>query len=239
MVRNSKAESVIGIIPARGGSKGIPKKNICLLAGKPLLVHTIEAALNSKALSKVLVSTDDEEIAAVAVSCGVEVIHRPAELAADDTLTFPVLKHTLQQIKKTLVPDKVVTLQPTSPLRQSWHIDEAVSLLSLDWDTVVSISEAHQTPYKMYQLEGEKLHPFVKGSFQGEMPRQQLSKVYQDCGAVYVTWHDVLMEKKSIWGDECRAYLIASEYAVDIDNHIDLKLAEALIKEQKKSGFKY
>ena len=104
MVRNIKAESVIGIIPARGGSKGIPKKNICLLAGKPLLVHTIEAALNSKALSKVQVTTDDEEISAVAESCGVEVIHRSAEPAADDPLTLPALNHASQPIKTTSVP---------------------------------------------------------------------------------------------------------------------------------------
>ncbi len=233
MVENKKKKNVVGIIPARGGSKGIPKKNIFPLAEKPLLVYTIEAALNSKMLSKILVTTDSEEIAAVALSCGVEVVHRPAELACDDTLVVPVIKHALQQTEIT--PDKVVTLQPTSPLRLSRHIDEAVNLLSSDWDSVVSISEVQLSPYKMYQLEGEKLRPFVEGSIQG-MPRQQLPEVYRDSGAVYVTWYDVLMKKNSIRGDNFRSYFIDPKYAVDIDNMIDLKLAELLLKERGNRG---
>jgi CMP-N,N'-diacetyllegionaminic acid synthase len=231
MVENKKEQNVVGIIPARGGSKGIPKKNIFTLAGKPLLAYTIEAALNSKMLSRVLVTTDSEEIAAVALSFGVEVVHRPEELAGDDTLTLPVLKHALQQIEGSATPDKVVTLQPTSPLRQARHIDEAVNLLSPDWDAVISISDVEQTPYKMYQLDGEKLCPFVEGSLK-EMPRQQLPKVYRDCGAVYVTWHDILIKKGSIWGENFRSYYIDPEYAIDIDNRIDLKFAEVLLKER-------
>ena len=234
MIAN-KENSVVGIIPARGGSKGIPKKNICLLAGKPLLVYSIEAALNSKALSKVLVTTDSEEIAAIASSYEVEIVRRPKELAGDDVLTLPVLKHALQQIEGELIPDKVVTLQPTSPLRLAKHIDDAVNLLSSDWDAVISISDVEQTPYKMYQLEGEKLHPFVAGS-QKEMPRQQLPKVYRDCGSVYVTWYDVLVGMNSIWGENFRSYYIEREFAIDIDNRMDLKFAEILMKERGSLG---
>jgi CMP-N,N'-diacetyllegionaminic acid synthase len=229
MIENNKKENVVGVIPARGGSKGIPKKNIFPLAGKPLLAYTIEAVLNSKTLSKVLVSTDSEEIAAVALSYGVEVVDRPAELAGDDTLVVPVIKHALQQTE--IIPDKVVTLQPTSPLRLSRHIDEAVNLLSADWDAVVSISEVQLSPYKMYQLDGEKLRPFVEGSIQG-MPRQQLPEVYRDSGAVYVTWYDVLIKRDSIRGDNSRSYFIDPEYAIDIDNSIDFKTAEVLLKER-------
>ncbi len=141
MTCDRQNEIVVGIIPARGGSKGIPKKNICLLAGKPLLVYTIEAAQEASTVSKVVVSTDAEEIAEVALNCGVEVIHRPVHLAEDNSLTAPVLKHALQQIEGKIKPDKVVTLQPTSPLRTGKHIDEAVDLLTKDWDSVVSISE--------------------------------------------------------------------------------------------------
>jgi len=234
MIAN-KENSVVGIIPARGGSKGIPKKNICLLAGKPLLVYSIEAALNSKALSKVLVTTDSEEIAAIASSYEVEIVRRPKELAGDDVLTLPVLKHALQQIEGELIPDKVVTLQPTSPLRLAKHIDDAVNLLSSDWDAVISISDVEQTPYKMYQLEGEKLHPFVAGS-QKEMPRQQLPKVYRDCGSVYVTWYDVLVGMNSIWGENFRSYYIEREFAIDIDTRMDLKFAEILMKERGPLG---
>ena len=225
-------ESVMAIIPARGGSKGILKKNICLLAGKPLLVYTIEAALNSTVVSKVVVSTDAEDIAEVASNCGVEVIHRPDHLAEDSSLTVPVLKHALQEMGNKYSPDKVVTLKPTSPLRLGTHIDEAVGLLTRDWDAVISVSDVEQTPYKMYYLKGEKLHPFVEGVPQGG-PRQKLPKVYRDSGAIYVTWYDVLMEKDSVWGDNYRSYYLAPEYAVDIDVSIDLKLAEAILGDKK------
>ena len=235
MTDGKDKESVLGIIPARGGSKGIPKKNICLLADKPLLAYTIEAALNSKTLSKVLVSTDSEEIAKVALSYGAEVVQRPEELANDKTLVLPVIKHALKQIEEGFIPDKVVTLQPTSPLRLSSHIDEAVNLLSSEWDAVVSISEVQLSPYKMYHKEGEKLFPFVQYPDQG-MPRQQLPKVYRDSGAIYVTWHHVLVEKNTMRGDNIRAYYIDPKYAIDIDNMIDLKLAEILLNKRRNLG---
>jgi CMP-N,N'-diacetyllegionaminic acid synthase len=233
MTADKKEPSVLGIIPARGGSKGIPKKNICLLAGKPLIVHTIEAALNSKTLSKVVVSTDSDEIAAVASKFDVEIVHRPAELAEDNTLVLPVILHALNQTKIT--PDKVVILQPTSPLRLARHIDEAVNLLSSAWDAVISISEVQLSPYKMYRLEGEKLLPFVENCVQG-VPRQQLPKVYRDSGAVYVTWHKVLTEMNSIRGKNYRSYYINPEYAVDIDTNIDLKLAEVILRDRENLG---
>ena len=233
MTEKNEKQNIVGIIPARGGSKGIPKKNICLLAGKPLLSYTIEAALNSNTLSKVLVSTDSEEIAKVALSFGAEVVYRPDELASDETRVLPVLLHAVKQID--VVPDKVVTLQPTSPLRLSRHIDEAVGLLSVEWDAVVSISEVQLSPYKMYRLEGDKLLPFVSDSNQG-IPRQQLPKVYRDSGAIYVTWHNVLAERKTIRGNNIRSYYIDPKYAIDIDNLIDLKLAEVLLKEKEDSN---
>jgi CMP-N,N'-diacetyllegionaminic acid synthase len=233
MTADKKEPIVLGIIPARGGSKGIPKKNICLLAGKPLLAYTIEAALNSSSLSKVLVSTDSEEIAEVALRFGAEVVYRPDELAGDDALVLPVLLHAVKQMD--VVPDKVVTLQPTSPLRLSRHIDEAVQLLSSEWDAVVSISEVQLSPYKMYRLEGDKLLPFVADSNQEGAPRQQLPKVYRDSGAIYVTWHYVLTKKNSIRGDNIRSYYIDPKYAIDIDSIIDLKLAEVLLKEERGS----
>jgi len=232
MDKGSQNKTILAIIPARGGSKGIPKKNICLLAGKPLIVYTIEAAQKASTLSRIVVSTDAEDIAEVALSCGVEVIYRPAHLAEDNSLTVPVIKHVLEQGKNIVKPDKVVTLQPTSPLRLGVHIDEAVDLLTKDWDSVISVSDVEQTPYKMYRIDGEKLHPFVEGAVQGG-PRQQLPKVYRDCGVVYVTWYDVLLEKNSLWGENYRAYYVAPEYAVDIDTSIDLKFAEALLNEEK------
>jgi len=232
MDEGSQSKTILGIIPARGGSKGIPKKNICLLAGKPLIIYTIEAAKKASTLSKIIVSTDAEDIAEVALNCGVEVVYRPAHLAEDGSMMMPVLEHVLETIKNKFEPSKVVTLQPTSPLRMGRHIDEAVRLLTKGWDSVISVSDVEQTPYKMYRLEGEKLHPFVEGSVQGG-PRQQLPPVYRDCGAVYVTWYDVLLKKKSIWGDNYRSYYIDPEHAIDIDTGFDLKLAEALLTEKK------
>lgn len=136
---------ILAIIPARGGSKGIPRKNLAILAGQPLIAYTIRAARNAKLLNRVVVSTEDEEIAGVAKSHGAEVILRPSELALDTTPTEPVLLDVLKTLesKEGYVPDAVVLLQPTSPLRSESHIDEAIKkLYDTEADAVVSVCEA-------------------------------------------------------------------------------------------------
>ena len=149
----------LSIIPARGGSKGIPNKNIVNIAGKPLIQYTIEAALNSKSLHSLIISTDDKKIAEVGKNCGVEIpFMRPAKLARDDTPAIDVVLHALDWLKEndSYEPDAVVLLQPTSPLRTEKHIDEAIQLfVEENADTVVSIVEVPHnfSPYKLLKLD--------------------------------------------------------------------------------------
>ena len=136
-------KKILGIIPARGGSKGIPKKNIAQLSGKPLIAYTINAALKSKLLTKVIVSTDDKKIADIAKEYGCEVpFIRPESLSGDDVLTYPVLKHAIEFLQENNHEkyDAILLLQPTSPFRSSKDIDNAINLLSKDVDCVISIS---------------------------------------------------------------------------------------------------
>ena len=163
---------IVGIIPARGGSKGIPRKNIKLMLGKPLIQHTIEAALASKRIDEVYVSTEDYEIASISESLGTQIIDRPEELAGDNVSTFDVMKHAEETLNS---PDVLVVLQPTSPLRNAQEIDKAISLLEPDVDTVVGVCEL-----KKYQwdISGNYAQP----AFTERLPRQLMKKRY--CGLV-------------------------------------------------------
>jgi CMP-N-acetylneuraminic acid synthetase len=158
----------LGVIPARGGSKGIPGKNLRLLAGRPLLAYTADAARGSRRLSRVVLSTDDEATAAAGRSLGLEVpFLRPADLAADDSPMLPVLRHAVEALSASgFEADAVVLLQPTSPLRRAEHIDAAIELLEATGaDSVVSVVEVpHQfNPVSVMTLEGDRLKPFVPG----------------------------------------------------------------------------
>lgn len=220
--------STLAIIPARGGSKGLPRKNARLLAGRPLLLHTIEHALAAATVDRVIVSTDDGELANMADSAGVQVVWRPAALAADDTPTLPVLTHALEQFLPGEMPAKVVTLQPTSPLRRSTQIDEAVGLLDDDCDAVVGVCYAEHSPYKMYRVGDGLLQPLLPNGRPGT-PRQALPPVLRENGAVYVTWSQVLLDQQSIWGRRIRPYLMDAHSSLDIDTLLDLRIAEVLM----------
>ena len=227
---------VLAVIPARGGSKGIPRKNIHLLAGKPLITYTIEAALQSQHRLRVIVSTDDKEIAEVARTAGAEVpFLRPAELARDDTPTFPVVQHALHWLGQHdgYQPGLVVLLQPTSPLRRAEHINQALELLlSSGADSVVSLCEAEYSPYWMKKVDAEgRVNPFI--SMEEEYTRRQaLPKVYRLNGAIFVTRSRVIIQGKRLLGDDTRAYIMDQGDSIDIDTELDFKLAELLIKER-------
>jgi N-acylneuraminate cytidylyltransferase/CMP-N,N'-diacetyllegionaminic acid synthase len=223
------AGRTLAIIPARGGSKGVPRKNLRELAGKPLLVHTIEQAQATSQIDEVIVSTDDPEIASVARAAGAEVIQRPPALARDDAPTLPVLVHVLEQLDRQHVPNRVVTLQPTSPLRRSEQLSAAIELLTEAFDSVIGVCVAEHSPYKMFSVRGGQLSPLIAGSRPGT-PRQQLPCAYRENGAVYVSWRDVLIDQNSIWGERARPYLMDAESSVDIDSLLDFTIAEALLK---------
>jgi CMP-N,N'-diacetyllegionaminic acid synthase len=216
---------VLGLIPARGGSKGIPRKNLAPLAGRPLLAWTCEAALTATSLTRVVVSTDDDEIAAEARRNGVEApFRRPRELARDDTPMVDVVGHALGTVGD---PGAVVLLQPTSPLRRAAHIDGAVELwLSTGAETVVSVvAVPHNfTPASLMRLEGDRVRPLGDGW--GPLDRGQKETLYARNGpAVLVTRPDVV-RGGSLYGEDVRAYVMSAADSVDVDGPEELALAE-------------
>lgn len=224
----------LAIITARGGSKSIPRKNIKMLAGKPLIVWTIQAARSSTLLDRVIVSTDDSEIAAISSAAGAEVpFLRPAKLALDETPSLPVLQHAVRWLEanENFHPDLVVTLQPTSPLRRAEHIDEAIALeLETNADAVVSVSRA-PSPFWMKRLEGNRVFPFMPDAPEYTR-RQDLPPVYRVNGAVYVTRYKVLMEQNRIQGHDTRAIVMDDESSIDVDTLLDFKFAELVLKQR-------
>jgi len=226
---------IVGIIPARSGSKGIPDKNIRNLAGKPLIAHTIESAINSKLISRLIVSTDAENIAEISRKYGAEApFLRPIELAQDDIPTLPVLQHAIRFLEKKqgYKPDIIVSLQPTSPLRKTQHIDKAIKkLIETDADSIVSLCEVEHSPYWMKRINGDRVFDFVEGS-EKYARRQDLPKVYRVNGAVYVTRYNVLMNQNRILGNDTRAIIMDKEDSIDIDDELDFKLAELILAQR-------
>lgn len=226
---------VLGIIPARGGSKGIPRKNIAPVLGKPLLAYTAEAALASRRLSRIVLSTDDAEIAAVGIRCGVEVpFLRPAELAYDDTPTVPVLQDVIRKLEAGgEIYDAVLTLQPTNPLRRPEDIDGSIELLERTGaDSVISFvstGEKHPARMKFIEADGRVIDPPFAEMFEGQ-PRQQLSKLYLREGSIYLTDRRALMEQNSLKGRNCRAWIIPEDRAWNIDTPFDLFIVEQILK---------
>ena len=226
----------LAIIPARGGSKGIPGKNIVPLLGRPLVAYTIEAARKSRWIGRVLVSTNDPEIAAASKRFGAEVpFLRPAELARDETPTLPVLQHVLAQLKSAekYEPEIIVLLQPTSPLRRVEDIDRAVALLhQTGADSVVSLCAAEHSPYWMNRLEGDRVLPFLDNVPEYER-RQDLPPVYRLNGAVYATRRRILMEQDRLLGEDTRGIVMDAESSVDIDTPLDLRIAMLILQERQ------
>ena len=212
---------VLGLIPARGGSKGIPGKNLAPVAGRPLLEWTIDAASRARELTRLVVSTDDDRIARAA--SGVAVLRRPVELAADDTPMLDVVRHAIGE----LAPDVVVVLQPTSPLRRAQHVDEAVRLLrETEADCVVSVVEVP------HRYRPEALMDVVEGRVVPRGParaRQEKAAVYARNGpAVLAVRADRL--GADFYAGDCRAYLMDERDSLDVDTTFDLELADLLLR---------
>lgn len=231
---------IIAIIPARGGSKGIPKKNIKSLAGKPMVAYTIEAALKSEYLDRTIVSTDDEKIAEIARKYGAEVpFMRPKELAEDDVPAIPyVLRHAVEELKRSegFDVDIIVMLQPTSPLRGTKYINLAIEkLITTKCDWAATVSEANPHPFRMRRMKGDKLEPL----FEAEniwAQRQDFPPIYHLNGAVYVTWKDVIMGKEVFQNKDWRGIIMKEEDAIDIDTLTDFLVAESILKRRGKNG---
>lgn len=227
---------IIGLITARGGSKAIPRKNIKPLAGKPLIAWTIQAALASRRVERVIVSTDDDEIAQVAREWGAEVpFMRPPELAEDDSPHHDVVIHAMRWLESQPAappPDYVMLLQPTSPLRTAEDIDGAVALAAeRDADAVVSVCPAHHHPYFSKQIAPDgRLLDFMERP-EGYLPRQKLPPVYSLNGAIYLVRRKILLERDDWYTDRTYAYIMPPERSVDIDSPWDLHLVELILRD--------
>ncbi|TSC66988.1 MAG: N-acylneuraminate cytidylyltransferase [Parcubacteria group bacterium Gr01-1014_72] len=237
---------IYAIIIARGGSKGVLGKNVKLLAGKPLIAWTIEAAKKVPAISRVIVNTDDEDIATVARAAGAEVFMRPKELAEDLTLDLPVFEHHLKHLKeKGELPDMVVDLRATAPLRRAERIKEGIDILQRlgrdRADSVRAVSKAAKHPHKMWKQEGEYILPFLPESLTGmkepyNAPRQLLPEVFQNNGCMNAFWPEVVLEKNSMTGEKIAGYVMDEWESVNIDNEIDFLIVEELMRKHRK-GF--
>jgi len=229
---------VLGVIPARGGSKGVPGKNLKPLAGKPLIAYILEAALQAKTLDRVIVSTEDEEIATVARGYGAEVpFLRPQELAGDEVSLIPVVKHAVEQLDKMdWKADIVASLQPTSPLTESRDIENAVNkMIKTGCDSVVSIRQINQPhPYWAMKLHEDRLFPLYAEGFRF-LQRQDLPSLYALTGAIYVRKKG-LLEKWSgrdfALGEDVRAIIMDKETSIDINSPLDFLVAEAIFKDK-------
>lgn len=227
---------ILGLIPARGGSKSIPRKNIVPLAGRPLLVYTCDATLSSRTLARVILSTDDDEIAAVGLDCGVEVpFLRPPELAQDDTPALPVIQHALHWLEKheSYRPEVIVLLQPTSPLRRAEHIDEAVNLLlKTGAESVVSVVEVpHQyNPISVMKIEDGRLVPFLPGEGTQVLHRQDKPRVYARNGPAVLATRTSIVERGSLYSERIIPYVMGWPESIDIDTPTDLRLAECFLR---------
>ena len=235
--------NILGLIPARGGSKSIPHKNIALLAGQPLLAYTCEAALKSQHLTRVVLSTDDEAIAKVGRDCGVAVpFMRPHELAQDDTPSLAVAQHAIRWLNEHggWRADVLVLLQPTSPLRRAQHIDEALDLMfQAEADTVVSVIEVpHRfSPYSVMKLVDGYLVDFWQEPLPfGRYRRQNLPTFYARNGpAVLAARTGVIMEQSTFYGPCVVPYLMDPEDSIDIDSPLDLELVAWFLKRRSEA----
>lgn len=230
--------NVLGVIPARGGSKGVPRKNARLLCGKPLLAYTAESALAALRLSRVVLSTDDEEIAAIGRACGLDVpFMRPPELATDQAPMLPVVQHVIRWTEERGERfDAVCLLQPTNPLRRAADIDACIELLEKSGSdsvvTVLPVPKEHH-PYWVYLQGPSGILKLSNGATEPLPRRQQLPAAFHREGSVYVTRRDVVMEKNSLYGTDLRGYPLNARQSVNIDDLEDWEAAEKLIGSQK------
>jgi CMP-N-acetylneuraminic acid synthetase len=227
----------LGVIPARGGSKSVPRKNLHPLCGRPLIAWTIGPGLRAKRLDRLIVSTDDAEIAEVARGLGAEVpFLRPASLAADDTPDLPVFQHLLAEFgaREGYVPDCIVHLRPTQPMRTAEEIDAVIDLWARSGaDCVKSIRPVTEHPFKMYRVHGERLAPYTDTAERRrrgpDVPRQSLEPVYLSAGLIDVIRRETI-EAGSTEGAAVVPYFADPTRYVNLDSARDFQIAEALMR---------
>lgn len=234
-----KDKNFIALIPARGGSKGLSRKNVLTLRGKPLISYTIEAALHSNKFSSVYVTTEDDEIAKISKHYGAKIIKRPFEIAQDDTKMSSVIKHAYDSLKdrKMDLGPFFCLLQPTSPLRKAEHILDCTSRFFKEenFSSAVSVCENSYSPFKSLYFKEGALTPLFSSNHLAEN-RQHLERTYRQNGAIYITaWSDFL-EKETFINFPAMAYIMNEEESLDIDTNADLAKAEEFLKLQNRNN---
>ncbi|MBU3925751.1 acylneuraminate cytidylyltransferase family protein [Patescibacteria group bacterium] len=247
MLKNKK---IIAVIPARGGSKGIPRKNIRLLGGKPLLFYMLKAAINSKYLDRIAFSSEDKEILNIAQKCAGSskkfiLIKRPKELARDNTQSLPVIQHAVNKIEKDEKTkfDIVIMLQATSPFVNNEDIDKAIKkMINKKSDVVVSVAQVPGNihPIKMKKIINDKLVQFTPCLPEKVFRRQDFKPAYKRNGGIYVAKRDNLIKSNSpsviFWDKVTRPYIMPLERSIDIDTLTDFIIAEQMLKNLKKKN---
>lgn len=234
-----KKLNILGIIPARGGSKGIKKKNLYKLINKPLIEYTINEAIKSKLITDLIVSSDSHEILKISESLGLKTpFIRPKYLSQDNTQSFPVIEHALKNMQKKngINYDYIIMLQPTTPLRKSYDIDRSLrKLIKSELDSIVSVVNVGANhPFRMKLIKkNQKLVNFIEKGFEDMRPRQNLPPVYIRNGAIYATKTKLLLKNRSIVASSCLAYIMPKYRSVNIDVAEDILLAEYFINNEK------
>ena len=220
-------KTVLAIIPARGGSKRLPRKNVLPLSEKPLIVWTIEAGLKSKCIDKVIVTSDDDEIQKISLEAGSKIIKRPHKLAKDNSNLNDVIKHAINILEEQY--DIVMVLQPTSPLRKAEDIDNALEIMDqVKAPAAISVCKANK-PLNWHFIveENGALKPILQNKIISN--RQECESTYIPNGALYIAKTDYFTSKKTFYTDSTLAYIMPHERSVDIDNRMDFFTAEAII----------
>jgi len=224
---------ILSIIPARGGSKGLPGKNIIDLNGKPLIAHTIEASLKSKYITKTVVSSDNESILKVSETFGSDILKRPNELALDTTPSEPVITHVLESIKDIDTYDYLVLLQPTSPLRTENDIDEAIEkLLEQNARALISTVEVDNKILKAFK---DNELGFLEGISNNKFPfmrRQDLPQVYMPNGAIYICSIKEFLKNQKLFTEKTISYKMTENKSIDVDFKEDLEKISLIMKEE-------
>lgn len=233
----SDENRVVALIPARGGSKGVPGKNVKPLAGKPLVAWPIDVAHETDAIDRTIVSTDDEEIASVAREYGSEVFERPEQLATDDSLVIETVRHTVDQLKaENDGVSYLVMLEPTTPFRKPADIKACLDRLTDDeqpFDSVATFTDAEINPHRTWQIEDDRPSPFLPDGTPWQ-PRQALPDAYQLNGAVYAFAVDAVHKRgdtPSLLFGTAGAVVMPPERSLDIDTELDFAIAETLVRE--------
>lgn len=226
----------LAVITARGGSKGLPLKNIRPLNGIPLIRYTIEAALSSHCIDEVLVTTDHEEIAEISRQAGANVpFLRPSELATDEAKSIDAVIHAVDYYEKhfNCIVNDVVLLQPTSPLRTARDIDQAwAKYQELEVESLQSVVETDIHPYYLREIKEGILYKYDQGENRSDLRRQDLPKLYRLNGAIYIAKRNLVMNNRTLFSERNGSYIMSKEKSVDIDDWFDFLIAEALLRAQ-------